>query len=94
MNAEIVKGDVFAISKVGKIAGCFVDSGKVLRGKEARVIRDGVEVFNGKVESINRFKESVNEVLSGYECGINLRYNDLKVSDVIEVFEMQEIPHD
>ena len=86
--------DVFAISKVGKIAGCFVDSGKVLRGKEARVIRDGVEVFNGKVESINRFKESVNEVLSGYECGINLRYNDLKVSDVIEVFEMQEIPHD
>ncbi len=96
---EVVLGratcrDVFAISRVGKIAGCFVDSGKVLRGKEARVIRDGVEVFNGKVESINRFKESVNEVLSGYECGINLRYNDLKVSDVIEVFEMQEIPHD
>lgn len=86
--------DIFAISKVGRIAGCFVDSGKVLRGKEARVIRDGVEVFNGKVESINRFKESVSEVLSGYECGINLRYNDLKVSDIIEVFEMQEIPHD
>ena len=94
---EIVLGratikDVFAISKVGKIAGCFVDSGKIIRGKDARLIRDGIEVYVGKVENLNRFKDTVTEVLSGYECGINLRYNDVKIKDIIEVYEMKELP--
>jgi|GEM_PF-961848 len=96
---EVVLGkatirEVFSIGKVGKIAGSFVDSGKIVRGKDARLIRDGIEVYVGKVDTVNRFKESVTEVLSGYECGINIKYNDIKESDIIEVFEMQEIPRD
>ncbi len=84
--------EVFSISKVGKIAGCFVESGKVVRGKECRLIRDGVEVFKGKIDGLNRFKDQVTEVLSGYECGILVKTNDLKIKDVIEAFEIQEIP--
>ena len=96
---EVVLGratirEVFSISKVGKIAGSFVESGKIIRGKQARLIRDGVEVFDGKVDNLNRFQETVSEVLSGYECGINLAYNDVKISDVVEVYEMEEIPRD
>jgi len=83
--------DVFAISKVGKVAGCFVETGKLIRGREARVIRDGTEVYKGKVENINRFKDQVTEVLSGYECGISLKFNDIKVKDIIECYEIQEI---
>jgi len=86
--------EVFSISKVGKIAGCFVDSGKIIRGNSARVIRDGVEVYEGRVTHLNRFKDSVTEVLSGYECGINLSYSDVKIQDVVEVFELEEIPHE
>jgi translation initiation factor IF-2 len=86
--------EVFSISKIGKIAGCFVDSGKIIRGNSARVIRDGVEVYEGRVTHLNRFKDSVTEVLSGYECGINLSYSDVKIQDVVEVFELEEIPHE
>ncbi|MCJ8346793.1 translation initiation factor IF-2, partial [bacterium] len=84
--------EVFSIAKVGKIAGTFVEMGKIVKGKQARILRDSVQVYQGKIEGINRFKEQVSEVLSGYECGINLKYNDIKPKDVIEVFEMQEIP--
>jgi len=93
---EVVLGraeirEVFSISKVGKVAGCFIEMGKVVRGREARIIRDGVEVFKGKIENLNRFKDQVTEVLSGYECGISLRFNDLKPKDTIECYEVQEI---
>ena len=96
---EVVLGratirEVFSISKVGKIAGCFVNSGKIVRGRSARIIRDGIEVYDGKVENLNRFKDTVTEVLSGFECGINLSYNDMKVADVVEVYEMEEVARD
>ncbi|MCO4781501.1 MAG: translation initiation factor IF-2 [Candidatus Cloacimonetes bacterium] len=84
--------EVFSIAKVGKVAGTFVEMGKIVKGKQARILRDSVQVYQGKIEGLNRFKEQVTEVLSGYECGINLKYNDIKPKDVIEVFEMQEIP--
>jgi len=96
---EIILGratirEVFSISKIGKIAGCFVNSGKIVRGRQARLIRDGIEVYDGKVENLNRFKDTVTEVLSGFECGINLSYNDVKVADIVEVYEMEEISRD
>lgn len=83
--------EVFTISKIGRIAGCFVESGKIVRGAEARLVRDSVEVYRGKVENINRFKDTVSEVLSGYECGINIKYSDIKPKDQIEVFENIEV---
>ena len=96
---EVVLGratirEIFSISKIGKIAGCFVNSGKIVRGRSARIIRDGVEIYDGKVENLNRFKDTVTEVLSGFECGINLSYNDVKVADVVEVYEMEEVARD
>jgi translation initiation factor IF-2 len=86
--------EVFTVSKIGRVAGCFVEAGKIVRGAEARLVRDSVEVYRGRVENVNRFKDSVNEVLSGYECGINIKYNDIKPKDQIEVFENVEVSRD
>ncbi len=89
---EVVQGraevkNVFRISKVGTIAGCQVISGKVHRASRARLIRDSVVVFEGKLASLKRFKDDVREVSDGYECGIGLDgFNDVKVGDVIEAF--------
>ncbi|PLX96934.1 MAG: translation initiation factor IF-2 [Desulfuromonas sp.] len=84
--------ETFSVSKIGTIAGCFVLDGKILRGAQVRLVRDNVVVWQGKMNSLRRFKDDVREVATGYECGIGLEnYNDLKVGDVIEAFEMEEI---
>jgi translation initiation factor IF-2 len=87
--------EVFRVPRVGNIAGCLVRSGTINRGSKARLIRDGVVISdNLTVDSLRRFKDDVTEVREGYECGIGVGYNDLRVEDVIETFEMREKPRD
>ncbi len=89
-TAEILT--VFNITKVGTIAGCIVRDGKILRNSKVRLIRDGIVVFTGDLESLKRFKDDVKDVAKGYECGLNIRgYNDLKEGDFIEAFEQVEV---
>lgn len=84
--------NTFKISKVGTIAGCMVTSGKITRSAEMRLIRDGIVIFEGKIDSLKRFKDDAKEVAQGYECGITLdNYNDLKEGDVIEAFIMETV---
>jgi translation initiation factor IF-2 len=85
--------EVFRVPKVGNIAGCIVRTGTINRNSKARLIRDGVVISdNLTVESLRRFKEDATEVRDGYECGIGVGYNDLRIEDVIETFEMREKP--
>ena len=89
-SAEIRQ--IFKFSKVGNIAGCSVTDGMVRRDAQARIIRDGVVVYDGKIGSLQREKDSVKEVKKGYECGITIDgFNDIKVGDVIEAYEMVEV---
>ncbi len=84
--------DVFRSSKLGAIAGCIVESGVVRRSNPIRVLRDNVVIYEGELESLRRFKDDVNEVKSGTECGIGVKnYNDVKPGDQIEVFERIEV---
>jgi len=84
--------ETFNIPRVGTIAGCYVTEGKIGRGESARLLREGVVVYNGKIGSLRRFKDDVKEVQSGYECGIGIEnYNDVKVNDVIECYEIEEV---
>lgn len=84
--------NTFHISKVGTIAGCMVTSGKITRNLDARLIRDDMVIFTGKVNSLKRFKDDAKEVQSGYECGIGFdQYSDIKVADVIETFTVEEV---
>jgi translation initiation factor IF-2 len=84
--------DTFSIPKVGTIAGSYVTEGKVTRNARARLIRDSVQIWEGKLGSLRRFKDDVREVQSGFECGIALEgYNDIKVGDVIEVFTEKQV---
>jgi translation initiation factor IF-2 len=81
----------FKVPKVGVVAGCIVSDGKVTRNSDARLLRDNVVVFTGKLLSLKRFKDDASEVKSGYECGIGLaNYNDIKVGDVIEAFRIEK----
>ena len=74
------------------MAGCYVQDGKMLRNAQVRLLRDNVVVYEGKMSSLRRFKDDVKEVATGYECGIGLEnYNDLKLGDIIEAFEMEKI---
>ncbi len=83
----------FTISKIGTIAGCYVTAGTIPRSATLRVIRDGVVIHEGKIGSLRRFKEDVREVAEGFECGIGLeRFNDIKVGDLLEAFEVREEP--
>ena len=83
--------ETFSVPKVGTIAGCYVTSGKILRSALVRLLRDGVVIYSGKISSLRRFKEDAREVAKGYECGVGLEnYNDLKVGDVIEAYEIIE----
>jgi len=83
--------ELFTVPKVGTIAGVSVLDGKMIRGALVRLVRDSVEVHQGKMSSLKRFKEDVREVASGYECGIGLEgYNDIKRGDIIEAFELEE----
>jgi len=89
-NAEVL--DVFRISKVGTVAGSMVRDGKIKRSSRVRLIRDGIVIFTGELESLKRFKEDVREVSSGYECGITIHnFNDIKVGDTIEAYEETEV---
>jgi translation initiation factor IF-2 len=84
--------DVFRHPKVGAIAGCYVTEGTMRRNRPIRVLRDNVVIFEGELESLRRFKDDVNEVKAGFECGIAVKsYNDVKVGDQIEVFERVEV---
>ena len=83
--------ETFKVPKVGTVAGCFVTDGKIHRNQKIRLVRDGIVIHEGELDSLKRFKDDVKEVASGYECGINIKnYNDLKVGDVIESFEIVE----
>ena len=82
----------FHISKIGTIAGCHVIDGAIKRNALARLLRESVVVYKGRIESLKRFKEDVKEVQAGYECGIGLeRFNDIKAGDVIEAYELEEM---
>ena len=93
---EVVQGhaevrQIFKVSGVGTIAGCYVKSGKINRNSSVRVLRDSVVVAETKLDSLRRFKDDVREVAEGFECGIGLeRFNDIKEGDVIEAFVMEE----
>ena len=88
--------EVFRVPRIGNVAGSIVRSGTINRNSKARLVRDGVVVAdNLTVESLRRFKDDVTEVREGYECGIGLgSFNDIKVEDVIETFEVREKPRD
>ena len=84
--------DVFKITKVGTVAGCFVQEGKLFRNNKVRLIRDGVVIYTGDLGSLKRFKDDVKEVSKGYECGLNIaNYNDIKEGDLIECYEEVEV---
>jgi len=79
--------DTFVVPKVGTVAGCLVTDGKVIRGGHARIIRDGIVTYTGRISSLKRFKDDAKEVANGYECGIMFdKFNDIKVGDFIETF--------
>ncbi len=89
-NAEV--RDVFKITKVGTVAGCMVTDGYIKRNNPIRLIRDGIVVYAGKLNSLKRFKDDVGEVKSGYDCGMGIEsFNDIQVGDVIESYEMREV---
>lgn len=94
---EVTLGQVevrttFKVPKVGTIAGSYVLEGKVVNGSPVRLIRDGVVIYEGKIESLRRFKDDVREVAGGYECGIGLHnFNDIKEGDILEVYTVEEV---
>ncbi|WP_088005966.1 translation initiation factor IF-2 [Indiicoccus explosivorum] len=84
--------NTFKVSKVGTIAGSYVTDGKVTRDSGVRVIRDGIVIFEGEIDTLKRFKDDVKEVAQGYECGITIKnFNDVKELDVIEAYVMEEV---
>jgi translation initiation factor IF-2 len=92
ITATIEILEVFKITKVGTIAGCLVREGKVKRNNKVRIIRDGIVVYTGELDSLKRFKEDVKEVGTNYECGLNIKgYNDIQVGDMVESFEETEV---
>lgn len=94
---EVITGnievrDIFKISKVGTVAGCFVTEGFVKRNNQIRVIRDGIVTYTGNIGQLKRFKDDVSEVKFGYECGLSIKgFNDIKEGDIIEGFEIHEV---
>ncbi len=84
--------NTFSVPKVGTIAGCFVIDGKVLRSAQARLLRDGKIIYEGKISSLKRFKDDAKEVATGFECGIGIEnFNDIKTGDNIEIFTKEEV---
>jgi translation initiation factor IF-2 len=83
--------ETFKISRLGTVAGCYVKAGKISRNSRVRLYRDDVEIYEGTLTSLRRFKEDVKEVATGFECGLQIQnYNDIKVGDIIEAFEIGE----
>ncbi|MDF1672698.1 MAG: translation initiation factor IF-2 [Vicingaceae bacterium] len=84
--------EIFKVSKVGTIAGCMVQDGKINRNSKVRLIREGIVIYTGELGSLKRFKDDVKEVAKGYECGLNIaNYNDIKVDDIVEAYELVEV---
>jgi translation initiation factor IF-2 len=89
--ATVEVREIFKVSKVGTIAGCYVKDGRIMRNNKVRLVRDGLVVFDGSISSLKRFKDDVREVEQGFECGIGLEgYNDIKRSDIIEAYRTVE----
>lgn len=94
---EVITGniqvrEVFKISKVGTVAGCYVTDGFVTRKNKIRIIRDGIVILDGEIDQLKRFKDDVSEVKAGYECGISIKnFNNIQIDDTIEGYEMKEI---
>ncbi|MDE0472491.1 MAG: translation initiation factor IF-2 [Ekhidna sp.] len=92
ITSSIEVREVFKISKIGTVAGCYVADGTVKRSNQVRLIRDGVVTYTGEIDQLKRFKDDVNEVKNGYECGLSIKnFNDVKIGDVIEGFEIEEV---
>jgi translation initiation factor IF-2 len=91
MKGLVTVREIFKISLVGTIAGCYVNEGKINRNNPVRIIRDGVVIYDGEIDTLKRFKDDVKEVQSGYECGISIEnFNDIKVGDEFESYEVVE----
>ncbi len=89
--ATVEVRETFKVPKVGTIAGCYVQEGKITRSDKIRLIRDGVVIYSGELDSLKRFKDDVKEVDAGYECGLNIAgYNDIKVGDIVEAYKIIE----
>ena len=94
---EVVLGhaevrQVIKVSRVGTVCGCYVQDGRILRGSQVRIVRDGIVVYEGALSSLRRFKDDVKEVQQGYECGISIdKFSDIKEGDIIEAFMMEQI---
>ena len=83
---------VYKVSHVGTVCGCYVQDGKITRGCQVRLVRDGIVIHEGDLASLRRFKDDVKEVQSGYECGLSIeKYNDIKEGDIVEAFVMEQI---
>jgi translation initiation factor IF-2 len=83
---------VFRISKVGAVAGCYVLEGLIRRSSKLRLLRDNVVIHEGELDSLKRFKDDVREVKAGFECGLSLKnYNDIKEGDQLEIYEVVEV---
>jgi translation initiation factor IF-2 len=92
ITASVEVLETFKITKVGTVAGCIVREGKITRNSKVRIIRDGIVIYTGGLGSLKRFKDDVKEVVSGYECGLNIEnFNDVKVGDIVEAYEQIEV---
>lgn len=92
ITATVEVLEVFKITKVGTVAGCLVREGKIKRSNKIRIIRDGIVVYSGELDSLKRFKDDVKEVGTNYECGLTIKnYNDLRIGDMIESYEETEV---
>ena len=84
--------ELFKVTKVGTVAGCYVKEGKITKNSKVRIIRDGIVIYTGELGSLKRFKDDVKEVVGGYECGLNIQnFNDIKVGDIIEAYQEVEV---
>ena len=84
--------EVFKVTKVGTVAGCYVKEGKITRNTRVRIIRDGIVIYTGELGSLKRFKDDVREVVGGYECGLNIHnFNDIKIGDIVEGYQEFEV---
>ena len=89
---KVLIREIFKVPGIGIVGGAYVTEGKVLRNAEVRLVRDGIVIHEGKISSLRRFKDDAKEVNQGYECGIGIeKYNDIKIDDTIECFQMVEI---
>ena len=97
IHKEVINGhaevrELFHVPKVGTVAGCGVTDGRIDRNSKARLLRDNVVIFDGRLSSLRRFKDDAREVLSGFECGLSLEgYNDIKIGDTIESYFLEEV---